>query len=129
MIIAAFATDDGIRIVERHFGDADHFDLYRIDKENCIFIKRINNNSEDEEEHAASGKAKNISSVLRSEKVDTIVSGAFGPNIVHVRRKFVCVVTGKGIITDLIKKMQNKIQIVEEERLKGETRRHLIMRD
>ena len=58
--------------------------------------------------YADSGKAKNISSVLCSQDVDTLVSGAFGPNIVHVRKKFVCVVTGKGNITDFVKKNTKK---------------------
>ena len=129
MIKAAFATDDGKIIIDRHFGDADYFDIYSIDEENCTFLKKIKNKPEDNDEHADSGKAKNISSVLCSQDVDTLVSGAFGPNIVHVRKKFVCVVTGKGNITALLKKIQKNIQTIEKEWLKGETRSHLIMRD
>ena len=38
MIRAAFATGDGINI-NRHFGVADRFDIYEIDKENRTYVK------------------------------------------------------------------------------------------
>ena len=39
MIRAAFATGDGINI-NRHFGVADRFDIYEIDRDNKTFEDR-----------------------------------------------------------------------------------------
>ena len=38
MIRAAFATGDGINI-NRHFGVADRFDIYEIDRDNKSYVK------------------------------------------------------------------------------------------
>ena len=38
MLRAAFATGDGINI-NRHFGVADRFDIYEIDRDNKSFVK------------------------------------------------------------------------------------------
>lgn len=56
----AFATDDGISFINRHFGDADFYDIYEISADKNKFIKRIDNTTEDEEIHADPKKAKTL---------------------------------------------------------------------
>ena len=63
----AFATDDGKTFMSRHFGDAEYYYIYEINKENAEFIKKINNTTEEEEDiHADPTKAK---SNLKKHKV------------------------------------------------------------
>jgi len=49
IIKAAFATDDGKTSIDRHFGDANFFDIYEITIDSFNFIKRVTNSSEDRE--------------------------------------------------------------------------------
>ncbi len=125
-LIVAFANDDGKNFINRHFGDADYYDIYQIDTQKVEFIKRIPNQIEEEEEvHADPRKAKGISALLLQENVSVVVSRVFGPNIKRIRKKFVCVISKDKLIENGLRRVFENIDIIIKELEKGEERQHL----
>lgn len=125
-IRVAFATDNGKTFMGRHFGDADFYDIYEIDGNKANFIKRIDNNVDEEEEvHADPQKAKGISKLLLDENVNVVVSKIFGPNIKRIKKKFVCIVVKDEETEEGINKICTNIEKIYNEWKKGEERQHL----
>ncbi len=122
----AFATDDGKTFMSRHFGDAEYYYIYEIDNENTEFIKKISNTTEEEEDvHADPKKAKSIAKLLRQEQVQTLVSKIFGPNIVRIKKKFVCILIKENSIENSIEIIKNNLPIIAKEWEMGEERNFL----
>ncbi len=127
VIRAAFATDDGEKFINRHFGDARYFRLYEIDGHGYRFLRQIENSSDDEREgvHADPKKARSVAGILLNEGVNTVVSRVFGPNIKRIRTKFVCIVMDDLSIETSVDLIQKHRADIEEEWNKGESRKHL----
>lgn len=122
----AFATDNGKTFMGRHFGDADFYDIYKIDGNKANFIKRIDNNVDEEEEvHADPQKAKGISKLLLDENVNVVVSKIFGPNIMRIKKKFVCILMKENSIEICIDVIKNNLLTIAEEWEKGDNRTFL----
>lgn len=126
----ACATDDGTSFVNRHFGDAEHYDIYDVSSESVRFVKRIDNSTEEEEEevHADPKKAKGIASILRQESVQVALTKVFGPNIKRIKSKFVCILSGSLEIEQGILKVQQNFPRVLEAWQQGEERYFLDFR-
>lgn len=127
-ILVAFATDDGKEFIDRHFGDADFYDIYEIDENTADFVKRIDNTVNEEEMHADPQKAKGISQLLEKENVKVVVARVFGPNIKRIKKKFVCIVMNDESLDESMNRLCKNIRIVATEWEKGEERKHLILR-
>lgn len=123
-LITAFATDDGKLFMDRHFGDAKYFDIYRISSNDTELIKRIDNTTEEEnkEIHADPNKAKGISELLKKENVQVVVSKFFGPNIKKIKKNFVCIIMSKKNIPESIAYIQDFFDIIVKKWKKGENR-------
>jgi predicted Fe-Mo cluster-binding NifX family protein len=128
-LLFAFATDDGTKYIDRHFGDADFYDIYEISSNESKFIKRINNTTEEEDIHADPKKASSIVDLLKIEKVQVAISKVFGPNIKRIKKKFVCGLFNDPQISDSIKIIQKNINVFIDEWEKGETRNHINMKN
>ena len=126
-IITAFATDDGKSFIDRHFGDANYYAIYEISKSEIKFIQKIKNTTNDyeEETHADPKKAKGVAELLKNEKVTTVVSKIYGPNIKRIKIFFVCVLMNNKNFSECTKIIQTKIDIIIDEWNKDETRNHL----
>ena len=119
----AFATDDGKTFMSRHFGDAEYYYIYEINKENAEFIKKINNTTEEEEDiHADPTKAKSIAKLLKQEEVQILVSKVFGPNIVRIKKKFVCILIKEKSIENSIDIVKSNYLTISKEWESGENR-------
>jgi len=128
-ILVAFATDDGKTFMDRHFGDADFYDIYAINEKTADFVKRIDNTVDEEEDvHADPRKAKCIANLLMCENVKVVVSKFFGPNIKRIKKKFVCVVMNDESLDKSMVRLCKNIRLVMDEWDKGEDRKHLILR-
>lgn len=114
-ITVACATDDGEQFIDRHFGDANFYDIYTIDENETLFLKRIDNSTEEEEGHADPKKAKGISSLLMQEGVTIAVSRIFGPNIKRISKKFLCILVSSGNISHACNYIQNNDQSIADE--------------
>ncbi len=127
----AFATDDGEKYIDNHFGDAKYYDVYEILESESKFIKRISNTTEedDEEIHADPKKAKGVVSLFKNEDIQTVVSKVFGPNIKRIRKKFVCILMNNQNIQDSIKIVQDNLNAISDEWEKGEDRKHLNLKN
>ena len=127
----AFATDDGEKYIDNHFGDAKYYDVYEILESESKFIKRISNTTEDDDEeiHADPKKAKGVVSLFKNEDIQTVVSKVFGPNIKRIRKKFVCILMNNQNIQDSIKIVQDNLNTISDEWEKGEDRKHLNLKN
>jgi len=123
--ITAFATDDGKSFIDRHFGDANFYDIYEISEKEVKLIKRIDNTTEEDDDvegHGDPAKAKGITGMLKKEGVTMSVSRIFGPNIKRIKKKFLCVLFQEGSIEDSLKKLQANFSVLIDEWSKGEDR-------
>ena len=130
-INVAFATDNGKTFMDRHFGDAEYYDVYEISKTDSKFIKRIFNTTEEDNEdvHADPNKAKGVAGLFKNENVKVVVSKFFGPNIKRIKKKFACVLMNDNNILGSIKNIQQNIYIIDNEWSKGEERSHLNLKN
>jgi len=124
-LLVAFATDNGKSLMSRHFGDAKFYDIYKISKTDTEFLEQIENTTEEEKQHADPEKAKGITGLLKKKGVTVVVSKVFGPNINRIKSQFVCIIDNHETITESIKTIQSKIDIVYYEKLLGEKRNFL----
>ncbi len=120
--LVAFATDNGKLFMDRHFGDAEFYDIYKISKTDAKFLERIENTTEDEKQHADPEKAKGITGLLKKKGIQVAVSKNFGPNIQRIKSVFVCVLIKEDMIDDGTKIIQNHIETIYYEWLLGEKR-------
>jgi predicted Fe-Mo cluster-binding NifX family protein len=123
--LVAVATDDGKKIVERHFGDAQYYDVYRIAKQEIVFVERIENTTEAERQHADPVKAKGITQLLKQKGVQVLVSKNFGPNILRIKTKFVCVRIKKEQVEEIVQEIQNHLETIYYEWLLEDKRNFL----
>jgi predicted Fe-Mo cluster-binding NifX family protein len=120
---AAFATDDGAEFMDRHFGDANYFDIYDITGPSWIKVKRIDNTTEEDEGvHADPRKAGGITGLLKAEGVQVAVSKVFGPNIARIKKHFVCVRMDDPTVGESLRRLSDHGETIREEWQKGEER-------
>ncbi len=89
MIKVAVATDDGKTISEKHFGSADFYLIY--DMEKIKLLEKRENTSIEEKGHGNPEKARSVSNLLKD--VDVLLGFAMGQNIVRIRKRFVPVIS------------------------------------
>lgn len=109
-IITAFATDDGERLIDRHFGDANYYDLYRITPSEAVRITRIPNTSEEEQGHADRKKASEIMGLLAQEHTQMVVNRRFGPNIRRLMEHLSCRKSDRLLIEESIRDIQEEMR-------------------
>jgi predicted Fe-Mo cluster-binding NifX family protein len=128
-MLVAIATDNGEKFIDRHFGDVKFYNIYEIDPNKSIFIKKIDNSTEEEDEeiHADPKKAKGISNLLLKENVKIVVSKVFGPNIKRIKKKFVCIVSNDKTIGKSLSRICENFEIIKNEWEKGAERKHLTL--
>ena len=123
----AFATGDGESFTNRHFGDNDYYDIYDITTSESKFIKRINNTTTtiEEKTHTDPGKAMGITSLLKKENVQVVVSKVYGPNIKRIRKHFVCILINSNSISNSLNIIMENSKVILDEWEKGEGRKHI----
>lgn len=125
-LLIAFGTDDGKNLKADHVGKSKYFYVYRFsDKEE--FIEQRKNVEYKENEsmiHGDPGKAKATSTALKG--VDVVVGRRFGPNIMRLSKKFVCIVARRETINDAIQLIHANMDRIIREKEKGENRKHLV---
>ncbi len=121
-LVIAVATDDGKEFIDRHFGDAAYYYIYRLFPDSIEFLKRIENTTEEERMHADPVKAQGITGTLKKEKVQVAVSRIFGPNIKRIGKKFVCVLIRHGSIEESFALLQKQFSLLLNALNAGEER-------
>jgi len=62
------------------------------------------------------------------ENVDVIVGRKFGPNLLRLTNRFVCVVVRTDTITNAVKAIHNSVNLVIAQKDKVEDRKHIVLR-
>jgi len=128
-LIFAFSTTNEKKLINKHFGDADSFQIYEISKTDSKFLKTVNNTSEEEgdenQRHGNPQKAKSITEIVKNYGVQVLCGKRFGQNIVRMVNRFLPVLVSVDTIEEAIPLIQKNFQKIEEEWKKGESRKHL----
>jgi len=128
-LIIAFSTDDGDFFNSDHFGMAGYFLIYKFsdEKETLIETRKNVKYAEDTSiKHGDPGKAKATSSVL--DGVDVIAGRKFGPNIVRLLKKFVCVAVKTDSIVDAVQMIHENMGLIEKAKNEGDKRKHIVLK-
>ena len=121
-LIAAVATDDGSDFIDRHFGDAKYYYIYQLTPGGIDFIKKIENKTEEERQHADPVKAKGVAGTLKKENVQVAVSRVFGPNIKRIKKNFVCVAAPGKTMEETLDSLSRMFYDLSEQWQAGENR-------
>lgn len=127
-LLIAFGSDDGRNLKRDHVGKSKYFHVYRFSDDREEFVERRKNVKYKEDEsmiHGDPGKAKATSTALKG--LDGVVGRRFGPNIVRLLKKLVCIVARAETINDAIQLIHANIDKVIEAKEKGENRKHLVL--
>jgi len=128
-LLVAFGTDDKENLNNDHVGMAKYFYVYRFSNGKEELVERRENaklKGDESMKHGDPEKAKATSSVL--ENVDVLVGRKFGPNLTRLVKKFVCVAVRTDTITNAIECVHNSMELVVEQKNKGEGRKHIVLR-
>ena len=124
-LILAIATDDGKHLIKRHFGDAESYLIYQLTEKDCVYLKNVENRSEEEQTHADPVKAGNIARILKEDGVQILASRAFGPNIKRMIKKFACILVNEESIAQGLDKMKRNYSDILNKWDNGSERSHL----
>ena len=130
VLLFAIGTDDNNEMTDDHVGMSRYFQVWKYLDGEMTFEERRENpkyTGDETRAHGDPNKAQAISSVLGG--IDVLVGRMFGPNIVRLKKKYVCAVVREPDVkrsTDIIK--DNINEIIEEKEKSGEKRIGLILR-
>ena len=128
-LLIAFGTDDGLNLNKSHVGMANFFYVYKFSNGTEKFVEKRKNVKYKEDEslkHGDPKKANATSSVLKG--IDALVGARFGPNIIRLLKKYVCVVVRTTSISDAVKIVNNNMDKIIEAKNKGEDRKHIVLK-
>jgi len=128
-LLIAFGTDDGKNLNNDHIGMARYFYVYQFsDGKEQLIDQRENVRFKGDEtmKHGDPEKAKATSSVLGG--VDVLVGRKFGPNILRLLGRFVCVLVRTITIATAIEAVHNNIDRIAEEKNREEDRKHIVLK-
>ena len=128
-LLIAFGTDDGRNLNDDHVGMAKYFYIYNFsDGKEELTEKRKNVEFKGDEStrHGDPEKARATSSVLQG--IDVLVGRKFGPNLPRLLKKLVCVVVRTESLSSAIEAINNNMDKIVEEKERGESRKHIVLR-
>ena len=128
-LLIAFGTDDGENLNNDHVGMAEYFYFYEFSNGKEQFVERRENVHLKEAEtiHGNPEKAKATSSAI--EGADILVGKKFGPNLVRLLSKFVCVVARTDTIASAIELVHKNMDSIIVENNKTEGRKHIVLKE
>jgi len=128
-LLIAFGTDDGKNLNNDHIGMARYFYVYQFsDGKEQLIDQRENVRFKGDEtmKHGDPEKAKATSSVL--EGVDVLVGRKFGPNLLRLLGRYVCVLVRTITIATAIEAIHNNMDRITEEKNREEDRKHIVLK-
>ena len=133
-MLCAIATDDGVYLMDRHFGDAVQYELYNIENGTITFKEVILNpfreegdEEESEDLHGGKIKASNMKELFLEKGVSVLASKRFGPNITRMVKNFVPVIIRHDLVEKAKELLQNHYCEIEEMFAKGQERQPIIL--
>ncbi|OPL14381.1 MAG: hypothetical protein AVO38_02055 [delta proteobacterium ML8_D] len=128
-LLVAFPTDDGENLNNGHAGDAQYFYLYRFYKEGEKLIEQRKNIDFSGNQALKPGTpemAKAKAAIFKD--LDALVGREFGLGLPHLLKKFVCVLVETDAMSQAIEVVRNNLDIIREEKNKGENRKHIVLK-
>ena len=132
-MLCVIATDDGVHLMSRHFGDAVQYDLYFLSEKEIVLQETIVNpfcedeEEDDEDVHGGKVKAGNMKELFLERGVRVLVSKRFGPNIKRMVRNFVPVVIRRDDIESSKELLIRHFRQIEEMFGMGQDRKSIIL--
>lgn len=126
--MVTFGTDDGINLNNDHLGMAKYFCVYQFCDGRADFVETRKNSSfkgDESIKHGDPAKANATASVLQG--IDILVGKKFGPNLLRLLDKFVCVVARTSTIDEAIECIHRDMSTVERELNKKGGRKHIVL--
>jgi len=113
-MIIACGTDDEISLTKQHFGDSNFFLIYELNEGGFNLVKKVKNESPEEEHHGDPKKAGFIAGVMKQNEVKVLVAYAMGPNIVRMRKKFLPVISRIENINEALNFLHKRFNEIQE---------------
>jgi predicted Fe-Mo cluster-binding NifX family protein len=114
-MLIACATNDGIHLINDHFGDADYFHVFHVTETDSTLVEIIQNTSTEETHtHGDPNKAKQILDLLGNKNVDMLMNKAFGKNITIVKQKVLPLVMHDDNIESSFTKIRKHFAQIQE---------------
>ena len=133
-MLCAIATDDGIHLMMRHFGDARQYEVYRLDEREIFYQETILNSfrEEDDDEaetaHEAQIKASNMKELFLEKGISVLVSKVFGPNIKRMVKNFVPVIVRYNDVEKAKDLLIANVSLIQKMLEAGEERQYIILK-
>ena len=129
-LLIAISTNDGENLVlDEHAGMAKYFDVYRFGDGDPEFVERRENSKYGGDETMKHGDPKKAKSSMEAlGDVDAWASPRFGPNLVRLIKKMVCIVVRVQTVAQAVELIAANLDRVAEESAKGEERKHLVLK-
>jgi len=127
--LIAFGTDDGENLNNDHVGMAQYFYVYEFSNGGEKLVEKRENThftGDEAMKHGDPEKAKATSSALKG--VDVLVGRKFGPNLLRLLGRFVCVLVRTTTIATAIEAIHNNMDSIAEERNKEEGRKYIVLK-
>jgi len=127
-LLIAFGTDDGKNLNSDHVGMAQYYYVYEFSSGKERLVEKRENTrftGDENMKHGDPEKAKATSSAL--EGVDVIVGRKFGPNLLRLLDRFVCVLVRTTTIATAFEAIHNNMDRIAEERNKEAGRKHIVL--
>jgi predicted Fe-Mo cluster-binding NifX family protein len=126
--IASFATDNGKNLSSEHFGAAQYYYIYKINEGKAQYLEKRENSGYEENETIKGGDpAKAKATAITMAGIDVLINKKFGPNILRLSKKYVCVVVRVDTIDEAIHLILDNHDKVIEQLNAGESRQHLVL--
>ena len=126
--LIAFGTDDEKSLNDDHVGMAKYFYVYRFCGDQKEFVEKRENvkfKGDESIKHGDPKKAQATSSVLKD--IDVVAGKKFGPNIVRLLEKFVCVVIREETLNEAVDAVCSNWEKILEQKNKKANRKHLVL--
>lgn len=132
-MLCVIATDDGVHLMGRHFGDAARYDLYVVSRQDIVFQETIVNPFRDDDDddinsHESKVKAKNMKELFLERNVQALVSKRFGPNVRRMVKNFVPIVVRHENIEKARELLVKHAEEIEQMFQEGQERKPIILK-
>ena len=114
----AFAvTNEGV-FPKIHFGDAEKYLIYQLEKNQINFDQEVSNSFIDLDEgiqHGSKKKGEAIIALLKEKDIDVLVSRQFGKNIRMVNKHFLPIIVSDETPDSIIEVLIKNIKLIQDE--------------
>ncbi len=107
----AVGTVDGEVFTDDHFGESSYFFIYEYNDGNIELVEKRENTKYEERMHGDPQKAGKISNILND--IDVLIGKEYGPNVVRMKKRYVCIVSRIDSIEDAVNKLNSIVDDIK----------------